>query len=276
MVDMGNIWDRTVAFVGDHARAIVPVALLALLLPLSIGNVISGAAQACDDSINPLVAGVAGVVLVLPTLWAQLALSALVLAPEGGAGPAHRAATAGLWRAIAAMLVIFVAFAIVAIPLALAMPAGAGAMRGGCDAAATAGQFHAVGWFLPLYGVLFAVAAVFVSVRLTMLYPVIVAERRSVGAIGRAFRLSAGITWKLIGVWLVFGIVYVIAWMAASSAIGAILRLLAPGAGPYAVTSILLAIIVAAVRTAFTVIVATFAAQLYCAVTGPGVERTTA
>lgn len=274
MVDMGNIWDRTTAFIGDHLRAVMPVALLALLLPTAVSNLVWGAAQRCDGTVSPLVAAIVSVVLVLPTLWAQLALTAVVLTPAGEAAGARREATAGFGRAVVAMLVVFAAFAIASIPLVLAMHAGGtAAVHTGCGAGPAAAADGHPGWFVPLYGIALAIAAAIVSVRLTMLYPVVIAERRAVAAIGRAFRLSRGIVWKLIGVWLVFILVYAVAALAASTGLGAVFRLLAPNAGPFGVTTILVALLAAAVRTAFTVIVATFAALLYAAVTGAGAAR---
>ena len=274
MVDMGNIWDRTTAFIGEHARAVLPIALLALLLPTAVSNLVWGAAQRCDGTVSPLVAAIVSVVLVLPTLWAQLALTAVALMPGSGAAGAGREATGGFGRAVVAMLVVFAAFAVASIPLVLAMHAGGMAVvHTGCSAEPAAADGHP-GWFVPLYGIALAIAAAFVSVRLTMLYPVVIAERRAVAAIGRAFRLSRGIVWKLIGVWLVFILVYAVAALAASTGLGTVFRLLAPNAGPFGVTTILVALLAAAVRTAFTVIVATFAALLYAAVTGAGAART--
>lgn len=275
MVDMGNIWDRTTAFIGQHASIVVPIALLALLLPTAASNVVWSAAQQCDGTVSPLAAAIVSVVLVLPTLWAQLALTALVLNPAGGGGGARGAATAAFGRAIVVMLAVFAAFAVASAPLIWMMHAGGiTVVHTGCDAGPeTAGHG---GWSTTIYGIVLAIVVALVSVRLTMLYPVVVAEQRGIAAIGRAFRLSRGIVWRLIGVWLVFVLVYAIASLAVSTAFGAVLRLLAPDAGPFAATSILLVVLVACVRTAFTVIVATFAASLYVAVIAPGGARQTA
>jgi hypothetical protein len=272
MVNMGNVWDRTTAFIGDHIGGVATIALLAILLPTTIGNVLWGAAQQCDGSVNPLVATIVSLLFALVTLWAQLALSGLVLT-QGDRAAAQRTATAGFGRAVAAMLVLFVVIVVAALPLVFAISSSGSAMMQPACGAATATAGKAPNIFVPIYGAILALVGAYVSVRVTMLYPVVVAERIGIGAIGRSFRLSRGIVWKLIGVWLVFLIVYGIASAATGSAFGAIFRLLAPNAGPFAVTTILLAVLVAAVRTAFTVIVATFAAQLYLEVTKADTER---
>jgi hypothetical protein len=270
MANMGNIWDRTSGFIGDHARRVIPVALAAVLLPSVISNVVWGASQQCDGSVNPFVAAIVTVVMTLVTLWAQLALTAMVVVPTEPAGPV---ATRGIGRAILAMLALLVVFAVATAPVVLGIAASGGTLvHDGCDANATFFTSHP-NPFVMLYGILLVVVSAVVSVRLTLLYPVVIGENLAIGAIGRAFRLTRGITWKLIGVWLLFGLVNAIASAAVSSAFGAIFGLLAPNAGPFAVTSILVAILRAAVQTAFTVIVAVFSAQLYVAVTAPRGEQ---
>lgn len=267
MIEMGTIWDRTLAFVGDHLRAILPIAIFALLLPITLATLVSDASQGCAPAIDPLVGGIAALVLVLPTLWAQLALTALAL--QGPARPA-RAATGAFGRAVAAMLLLFAGVLVLVLPLIL-LGTGMVGVQDGC--AAAAGDTPRIGLFAGLYVVALAIVAAVVMVRMTMLYPVIVAERGVIAAIRRGWAVSRGLFWKLVGVWLVFGLVYAVAWLAARSAFGAIFGLIAPDAGPFGVTTIVAALLVACVRVAFTVIVATFAALLYRAVTGGGGTR---
>lgn len=263
MIEMGTIWDRTIEFIGDHVRAITPIALLALWLPVTVSTLLSDAAQGCAPALNPMIAGIAGLVLALVTLWAQLALTALALERGAPAGAATRA----FGGTLGAMLLLFVAFVILALPLAL-LGATFGMHDACADASAASGDH--VNWTRGFYVVALAIVAGVVAIRLAMLYPVIVAEGGVIAAIRRAWALSRGLFWKLVGVWLVFGLVYAVAWLAARFAFGAILGLIAPGAGPFGVTTIIAAMLVAVVRVAFTVIVAVFAALLYRAATGAG------
>ena len=67
------------------------------------------------------------------------------------------------------------------------------------------------------------IVVVFIGIRLALLYPVIVAEGGVVAAIRRSWAVSRGIVWKMIGVWLLFGIVYFVALAAVTSGIGTVL-----------------------------------------------------
>jgi len=105
----------------------------------------------------------------------------------------------------------------------------------------------------------------FVLARLLPLTGVIVAERRGLGAYARAFRLTRGMTWKLLGVILLYAVVAWVSSLAATTVFGSILRLVAPGEGSVTVAGVLTAIAAAAVQAVFTVLAAAFCAKLYVA-----------
>ncbi|MEO5493480.1 MAG: hypothetical protein ABIR08_05585 [Sphingomonas sp.] len=272
MVNMGNVWDRTTGFIADNSRAILSIAVPGLLLPLAASRVVSGAMQDCGNAINPLTGGILSVVLMVPVLWSVLALTALVVS-SGGAAEAGRAALSSLGRAIAAIVLIVAALIVVLLPLMLARSgSGPSFTVNTCAAsAASAAQGNAPVW-VPVYGVVWLIMAVFIAARLTMLYPVVVVEGGVVGALRRAWQLSRGIVWKLIGVTILFQVVKAIAELAALLVLGSIGKMLAPEAGPFGASTIVVAILVACVGVAFWVIVATFTALLYRDVTGQGLR----
>jgi hypothetical protein len=102
-------------------------------------------------------------------------------------------------------------------------------------------------------------------VRLAPLSGLILSERRGAGAIPRAFRLTRGLTWKLVGVVILYAIVSIVAQWAAQGVFGSVLALIAGGEGPVTLAGVLTGAIVAAVQTAFTVLAAAFTAKLYLA-----------
>lgn len=269
MVNIGNVWDRTTAFIADNSRAILAIALPGIWLPLTASKVVNGAMQDCSAPMDPLAGGALTVVLMLPVLWGILALTALVVT-GGGVAAARRASLGRLAQAVAAILLVVAVLVVAILPLMIVrLGNGPSFMASACaDAAAASMQGANPGWVWPVYGIAWLVVAVFVASRLFMLYPVIVADGGIIGALRRAWQLSRGIVWKLIGVSILFQVVKAIAELAAASGFGLVAKIAAPGAGPFAVSTIIVAALVALVGVAFWVIVATFTALLYREVTG--------
>ncbi|MDB5677913.1 hypothetical protein [Sphingomonas bacterium] len=264
MVNMGNVWDRTTEFLSDNARALLPIAVFAMLIPHAINALVGRA----GDAISPVVGSPIGLACVLVALWGQIAVVALALDPDGGRSRAVAAATGKFGRALAAMLIVFVVLAVLALPI-LGVFAASGvdlsALRGG--GLARADLSGAAAAFVAIYTIALFVLAVVATIRLVLLYPVIVAEGGVIGAIQRSAALSGGLFWKILGVWLLFVIVYLVAAAAVTSGIGVIVGLLAPLSSPFGAGSIVVAILSGMVSTAFTLIVAAFSAKLYLAVT---------
>jgi hypothetical protein len=259
MVNMGNVWDRTTEFLSANVGAWLPIALITMLLPNAVNTLIGGAAA----TINPLVVQGYALVCALIALWGQLAVAALALGPDGERSRAMAAATGSFGRAVAAMLILLVGIAVLALPIVgvfVASGIDLAALRGGI---AQADMSRGTALFVSLYGLLIGLVIVFVTIRLALLYPVIVAEGGVIAAIRRAWTLSRGIVWKMIGVWLLFVIVYLVAAAAITSGVGVVIGLFADMQNPFSVGRIIVAILSGAVTTAFTLIVAAFSAKLY-------------
>lgn len=90
-------------------------------------------------------------------------------------------------------------------------------------------------------------------------------ERRVIGAIGRAAALSRDMTWRLIGVVLLYYVVLWVCVLATTAVAGLLFRLLL-GGGAWA--GLLATVASAAVGAAFDTIAQVFAARLYVAVAG--------
>jgi hypothetical protein len=264
MVNMGNVWDRTTEFLTDNMRALMPIVLAAILAPSIVNSLVGGAGPA----MNAVVVQAITLACVLTTLWAQLAVIALALDPDGGRSRATSTATGKFGAGVAAMLILLVILAILAAPVVGVMMAnGVDFSALGAGGMARANLKGGAATFVSLYSIVLGLLVLFVMVRLALLYPVIVAEGGIVSAIRRAWALSRGMVWKMIGVWLLFGIVYFVGLAAVTSGIGVVIGLFADMQNPFSVGRILVAILGGAVTTVFTLIVAAFSAQLYRAAT---------
>ena len=261
MVNMGNVWDRTTEFLSDNLGTITPIALLTIFLPAIVIQTLTGAIS----EIGIATLYIVSFLLALPALWGQLFVIGCALEPEAGGASAQRGATRAFGRALLVMLLLFVVWAVLASPIAIAF-ARSGidivALQAGSNTAFDSVSGGAVAFML-CYGVLLAVVIAFVVTRLTMLYPVVLAEGGVISALRRAFALSRGMFWRIFGVMILFGLVYAVAEAAVGSAFGLLFRLLAPDAGPFGVGAIVVAILSGMVRTAYTLLLSVFVAKLY-------------
>lgn len=265
MVNMGNVWDRTTEFLSDNLGAVVPIALLTVFLPAIIIQTLTGAIM----EIGIATVYTVTLLLALPALWGQLFVIGFALVPEAGGASAQRGATRSFGRALLAMLVLFAVWAVLALPIAIAFTSSGidiVALRAGSSAAFDAVSGTAV-TFMFCYGLLLSIVIAFVITRLTMLYPVIVAERGVIAALRRAFALSRGIFWRVFGVMILFGLVYAVAQAAVGSVFGLLFHLLEPNAGPFGIGAIIVAILSGMLRTAYTLLISVFVAKLYQAAT---------
>lgn len=263
MVRVGVVWDRTVAFIGDHAGALVPIALGTLVLP----NALSGALEPVR-AVAPLgTRALIGLVMIaagLVTIWGQLAITALALEPVEARGGALGEGGRRLPAMVGVSLTLLVAFVVVSLPLwILIYLAGMASMdMAGIQSVATGAARGRI-----LIGVLvMALLLLWIGARLSVLMPVVVAERRGLGAIPRAFALTRGLGLKMAAVILLYVVVLSIASYAAQTVFGTVLALLTGGAGSVTVASVLTALAVAVVAAIFAALASVFTAQLYRAI----------
>jgi len=268
-VHMSSVWDRTTAFASAALGRIMPVALLLLFVPISIQLAIAPVVAKEDMATRFVVMAVFWVVELLGTLSIMM----LALGAAATPGAATGGALARLGTAVATFILLFVAAGILAIPMGIGV-----AMSGMDMAALRAGQATAsqitpgVALFLLLYGIAYVVIVLWLTARLLVIEPVILAERRGPGAIPRAFAMTRGLALRIVGVLILYAIVATVAVLAAETVFGSILKLVAPDEGDIGVASVITAVIVGAVSTAFKVVAAIFVAKLYLAI-GEAAER---
>lgn len=263
MVRVGVVWDRTVAFLGDRAAALLPIVLGTLVLPGALAGVLAPVRATAGIGVS----GVIGVVLLacnLVSLWGQLAITALVLDRAGGAGAALRHGGRRLPAVLGVMLVLLVAVLLATAPLSwLAMVASGARMdMEGVRTAVTGGQRGT----LALLAVVYLVLGLWIGARLSVLLPVLVEERLGLRAIPRAFGLTRGLGLKLAGAILLYGAVLSIVSYAAQTVFGSVMLLLAGGEGPVTAASVVTALAVSCVSAIFSVLACVFLAMLYRAV----------
>lgn len=261
MVRMGDVWDRTVEFLGDHLGTLLGIAILGIFAPLSILNAI-GALWAMSGGVGRAALAAVFVALYVVIFWAYLAITAVALDPAG-APRAWALAARRLPAGIGVYLIMAIAVFLLTMPIGLLFALSGidmAAMQAGVAVTPAApGMF----WAAIGYGLIFLVLLLFIAARLMPLTGVILAERRGAGAIARAWRLTRGLTWRLVGTFLLYVVVMQVAVMAVQTVFGSILRLFASGDGALNVATIVTGIVVAAVQSAFSLLAAAFAAKLY-------------
>lgn len=267
MVKMGNVWDRATEFLSDHVALILPIAIFALIVPTSITGSLAEFQNSGSTSVR---AGLAllGLGFAILGIWAQLAIAAMAIDPDY-ARRATATATARLLPAVGVYLVLFLAVFVI-----LAVQIVAIGVIGGVDFSQVQwGRGNAqplklppglgIGFWLLMLAEL--IALIVLLARLAPLTGVIVAERRGIWAIKRAFHLTRGLTWKLIGVLILYAVVAWVATAAAQFVFGSIMRIIAGGDGQVTVAGVVTSVVVAAVGATFTVLAAAFTAKLYVA-----------
>lgn len=261
-ISMGNVWDRTTEFLGDHLSAIVPIALLAIVLPSALSTLIepvtkTGGAAAVMVNLVALILGIAGI-------WGQLFVVALALQPGAGRGAAMQVAGARLLPLIGIIFILMLALFALMLPVPIALIVTGFDMRAAMLTAQPAVS-PAAGWFITVYLIVLIPLMIFVTARLLLLTSVIVAERRGLGAIRRSFALTRGLVWKIIGMTILYGIVVLVAMMAARTVFGSVLRIVLGGEGLVTPATVLTALVLAIVQAIFVVLASAFCAKLYLA-----------
>lgn len=265
MVKMGDVWDRTAEFLSDNIAAILPVALLAFFVPASISGNFAAAREGAGLGLE---AGLllAQLALAILSVWGTIAITVMALDDAGSEGVGRTAL-----RRLPAALVLAVTGFVVAIVALLPIPLVLGA--NGVDMTALAeGRDAAMGsgpaTFVALYVLALAAIGIWLMARLIVVNPVLVREGRWLSAYTQSWKLTRGVTWRIIGVILLFALVAWVSWLAAQTVFGSVFALVAGEMDDgVSLAGVLTSIVVAAVQTAFMVLGAAFVAKLYLALT---------
>lgn len=278
MVRLSDVWDSTTEVLSGRGSMLAGIAGLAIVLPTVVGNAIGLFLSAGTTTPSRGVALVTALVALVAlgfTIWGQLAITAAATDPAVMRRDAFATATRRLPAAIGVYLSLIALFVVLFLPIVVAIAAsGVNLAQPGPVVA----QSISAGTrsFIALYAIAFLVAAIWLGARLFLLNPVIVNERAGLRAPRRSFALTTGLTWRIIGFTLLAGIVGGVAILAAQLIAGLVFRLLL-GADNPAMVAFLTGIVTQIATALYVVVVATFAAQFYVAVTetanGAGVAR---
>lgn len=272
MVTMGNVWDRTTEVLGGRSGILARIAILFVLLPSVVQDAF--VAYSPPDTMSFVaVGGVISIAVLVLMIWGQLVILAVATDPATNFADGVAQGRGRLGAAIVVTIVLMIAILIAIVPLSVALVMGGidlSALRAGTMPILTPG----VAGFLSLYTLVLAIAVFLIGARLILVNPAVLNERRSVGALRRSFELTRGLTWRLIGVMLLFIVVVVIASGAAQMVAGVVFRL-ALGEEGRTTTQFLAGVASTIVTTIFTVVAAAFSAQLYVAIAGQPVRGAT-
>jgi len=265
MAKMGTVWDRTAEFLSDNLGAILPVALLAFFVPASIEGSFQ-AAKASAGTALALSLYLVQIAFGILSIWGSLTISAMALdmADVRGAG---RIGRDRLLPALAVSVLIFAAMFVLALPVPLAL------QLGGYDVMEIARGNNVslspqIAGGIALYMLVALCLILWIGARLFVTNPVIVREKRMFSSLRQSWKLTRGMTWRIIGVILLFALISWVSILAANMVFGSIFTLVAGGpADGISLAGVLTSVVVAAVQTGFTVLVPAFTAKLYLALT---------
>lgn len=268
MVRMGMVWDRAVEVLRGRTDILVWIAAVGIFLPAVVNNALAAYGQsqgrAGVGAGFALLTGLVAIAVLLASIWGQLALLAVATHPQTTRSDAAHQATRRLGPALAVVIVLVLLFALLLVPPVIAL------VRAGVDVsnpAAMASIPPGASGFIGIYVLVLIPLLFWVSARLILVNPVVLNERRGLGAIRRSFQLTRGLTWRIIGVMLLFAVVLLVATLAVQAVTALVFRLIL-GADSLALVGFLAAAAGAVVTTAMSVVAAAFTAQLYVATTG--------
>ncbi len=265
-VKIGTVWDRTTEVLSGRSGQIAAVALPTLVLPPVVNNAL--VLLVPPQPAVQLVAGIVAVASALLAILGSLAILALATQPSTDRTDAYRQARARLLPALGVSLVVGLIALVLMAPVFIALIASHFDFAAASAAASAPARMpqlpRATAMFVVLYSLALGVLAIWASARLMLLTAVVLNERLGLGAIRRSIALTRGLTWKLIGVLLLFAIVFAIATFAAQAVVGLVFRLIL--GGDQIPTAMFLAGIAGALASAALMALAyVFTAQLYVA-----------
>lgn len=273
MVTMSSVWEQAVEVLRGRAGILARIAVPTLVVPALIRDGWT-ALNSAPGTVVTVATGMVGVLLtiaaLLATFWGQIAITAVATDPATTAADASAHATRRFGPAVgvyaAALLVAVVLMIPVGVALAGAPLNLAAISRGVAPNIAPGRASFILVWFLVLLAI-----AIVATARLFLLTPVITNERQGLRAFARSWSLTRGMAWRIIGVVLLFALVWLLVQSAAALIVGIVVRL-AAGAGPSVAVALAVAAVNAVVTCTYVVVAAVFATQLYVAVSGRAAE----
>lgn len=274
---IGSVWDSTQQVLAGRAGMLIPFAAIGFVLPSLLQILVlpqGGAAPGGNVSGLGLAITIFSLVL---GVWAQLAIMALATHPATTTAEASRAGLHRFLPVLGLALAIGFAVAIAALILIVGLVAFGfdltAAMAVNGDPTRMPPMPGGAAIFVTLYMLVALPLAVWLSARLMLTYAVVLNERLGLGAFRRSIALTRGMTWRLIGVTILFVIVMLVSVLAVQGVAGAVFRL-AFGPDRLGLVLALTGLLGSLVSAAFMTLAYVFIARLYVATAGEQALRT--
>lgn len=271
-VRIGSVWDSTQQVLAGRASMLVPFAAIGFVLPTMLQVLLVPQTSMAQMSASASATGVlVGLIAIVLGIWAQLAIMALATHPATTSAGASRA---GVRRLLPLLGVAFAMGLIIA--LVVFVPLVVLGLSGFDFTRAVAAQGNpalmpplssGAALFIGLYALTLVVLGFWLMARLMLTYAVVLNERRGLGAIRRSIALTRGMTWRLIGITILFSIVFFVAAAAVQGVAGLIFRLIL-GADRITWVLALTGLVGSIVTAGFMTMAYVFIARLYVATAG--------
>lgn len=252
-LSMNAIWDETVVFIKREERLLGPLALATLFVGDAVAS-LAGAAMP-QGQLPPLPMAI----FVAALLWSmtgQLAILALTLRPGASVGEALRAGLANLWKVAVILLLFTGLFCLALIPL------GIGLASAGYDTAALqapGGLPRGATIYIGVVAGMLTIAAL----RLALTSGAMVGGDGPFAAMAASFRLTRGLTLRLLALLLIYLTVLLVLTGAVRFVFGSAFMLLARLIESPFTGLVLTVLATAAAATAVNVVACVFMALLY-------------
>ncbi len=255
-ISIGTAWGEAAAFVRRERRLIAPLVLAAMVLPVSLSQLVQpGSALAAGAGVQPWMAVAALALLV--GLGGQMAISRLSMGWGGSLGAVIRLALTRLPTVVAAFFLFFLCLSIVMIPIIVVLTLVTG---GAGQAAAGGGAGQGVD------GV--ALLLILALVPRILLAPGLAMDEQ-VGPwalVKRAWAASRGQYWRLAGFFLIFLAGSLLLALTASVLFGSVAVLVLGKAEPMSLSRLVVAVtgglVQGAVATVYSAMVGRIVVQL--------------
>lgn len=271
-VRIGSVWDSTQQVLAGRTSMLVPFAAIGFVLPAMLQVLLVPQTSMAQMSASASATGVlVGLIAIVLGIWAQLAIMALATHPATTSAEASRA---GVRRLLPLLGVAFAMGLIIA--LVVFVPLVVLGLSGFDFTRAVAAQGNpalmpplpsGAALFIGLYALTLVVLGFWLMARLMLTYAVVLNERRGLGAIRRSIALTRGMTWRLIGITILFSIVFFVAAAAVQGVAGLIFRLIL-GADRITWVLALTGLVGSIVTAGFMTMAYVFIARLYVATAG--------
>jgi hypothetical protein len=261
-VEMERVWDRTAAFLRAHSRTLLTVAALAMFVPAVLAGLVEAAAVPAGGAVGGAGMLVRLIASVL-TLWAELAIVALA-AGSASTRAALRQAGLRLPVVIGFALLLTLAMVLLSLPAVAILGAYGFDFMAAADGEGASPSAVAAAW-IGLYLLVLLPLLLWIGARLSLVIPVVVEERRGLGAIARSFALTRGIAAKIIGMLLLYGVVSLVVTAAVQFAAGTVFAILFGNGEGLGIASVLTLLLTALVEIALAVLLWAFTGKLYLA-----------